>query len=224
MVAGLNSDSERVSSRRGRGTLIFLGIVLVVICAGVFCFRDVGQWLVVEDPLSHAGAIVVLSGGMPYRAEEAARLYRGGYAPQVWLTQPLGTEEDVATLGVEYRGEEFYNQQILEHLAVPAAAIRILSPPIINTADEVRAIAAEMRVEGMPQVIIVTSPPHTRRVHALWKRLAGENVSCIIRAAPEDPYDAAHWWRDTHDINIVMHELLGLIDADAGLPVRRHAH
>jgi len=220
MVAGLSPNPALVSSHCGRRIIIFLSIVLVFICASVFCFRNVGKWLVVEDPLSRAGAIVVLSGGMPYRAEEAARLYRSGYAPEVWLTQPMGAAESVGTLGVEYRGEEFYNQQILERLGVPAAAIRILTPSILNTADEVRVVAEEMRRSDMRQVIIVTSPPHTRRVHALWKRLAGERLACAVRAAPEDPYDAKHWWRDTNDVNAVMHELLGLIDSQAGLPVR----
>jgi uncharacterized SAM-binding protein YcdF (DUF218 family) len=223
MVASLSSDSKSGNCRRSRRIIVFLGILLVVICTGIFCFRHVGKWLMVQDPLSHSNAIVVLSGGMPYRAEEAARLYRQGYAPQVRLTQPRERPADLTTLGVEYRGEEFYNRQVLEHLGVPTAAIRVLSPPIENTADEVRAIVEEMRREGARQVMIVTSPQHTRRVHALWKRLAGKNVTAVIRAAPEDPYDAEHWWRDTHDINAVMHELLGLMDSEAGLPVRPSA-
>ena len=52
-----------------------------------FCFFHVGKWLVVEDPLEHAQAIVVLSGRMPMRALEAAKLYNAGYAPEVWLTR-----------------------------------------------------------------------------------------------------------------------------------------
>jgi uncharacterized SAM-binding protein YcdF (DUF218 family) len=224
MVASLNSYRVDRNFRRGRGSVILLGILLVIVCAGVFCFREAGKWLVVEDPLSRSSAIVVLSGGMPFRAEEATRLYREGYAPQVWLTRARGQAEEIEALGVEYRGEEFYNLQILERLGVPATAIRVLNPPIFDTADEMRVIAMEMRLDAMGQVMIVTSPPHTRRVRALWKRLAGGQVASIIRAAPEDPYDAAHWWRDTRDINSVVHELLGLMDDRAGLPVTPLAH
>jgi len=47
-------------------------------------FPRVGRWLVVEDPLDKAQAIVVLSGRIPMRAKEAARLYKAAYAPQIW--------------------------------------------------------------------------------------------------------------------------------------------
>jgi hypothetical protein len=39
-------------------------------------FFFVGRLLVVEDPLERAHAIVVVSGGAPLGAIEAARLYR----------------------------------------------------------------------------------------------------------------------------------------------------
>ncbi len=51
---------------------VFLTLALVV------AFLDVGRWLVVEDPIDKARAIVVLNGGMPVRALEAAKLYRQG--------------------------------------------------------------------------------------------------------------------------------------------------
>jgi hypothetical protein len=46
----------------------------------------IGQWLMVADPLEPAKAIVVLSGRVPFRALEAASIYREGLAPEVWLT------------------------------------------------------------------------------------------------------------------------------------------
>ena len=50
-------------------------IFLVVLAAAVFACRGVGRWLVREDPLTHADALVVLSGGLPYRAEAAAHYF-----------------------------------------------------------------------------------------------------------------------------------------------------
>ena len=40
----------------------------------MWALRHAGGWLVVQDGLAPAHAIVVLSGGMPYRAREAARI------------------------------------------------------------------------------------------------------------------------------------------------------
>ncbi|HUN60878.1 MAG TPA: hypothetical protein VMU53_02760, partial [Candidatus Sulfotelmatobacter sp.] len=53
-----------------------------VLSLGSFAFFNVGRWLVAEDPLRKADAIAVLSGRMPSRALEAARVYKEGYAPR----------------------------------------------------------------------------------------------------------------------------------------------
>jgi len=42
-----------------------------------------------------------------------------------------------------------------------------------------------------------------------------------VRAASEDPFDPRHWWRSTGDALDVVREVLGLMNAWAGLPLRR---
>jgi hypothetical protein len=61
-------------------------------------------------------------------------------------------------------------------------------------------------------------------VRALWKKLAGEHLKAVVRAAREDPFDADHWWRNTRDALSVVREILGLMNVWAGLPIRPHAH
>ena len=69
-----------------RRWLIPGGIFVVIAGAAATLFFTVGNWLVVEDPLVHADVIVVLSGRLPERAVEAARVYKAGYADQVWIS------------------------------------------------------------------------------------------------------------------------------------------
>jgi uncharacterized SAM-binding protein YcdF (DUF218 family) len=202
---------------------IALIIALVVCAAGVFAFRGVGRWLVREDTLGPADAIVVLSGGMPERADEAARIYVRGYAHEVWITRPESPAADLSEMGIQYTGEESYSRQILIHFDVPGENIRALPSIVVNTEREVEEISSEMRRQGLASVIIVTSPPHTRRVRTLWRKLVGENPRAIVRAAPLDSFDADHWWRDTRDALSVVRELLGLMNAWVGLPVRPHS-
>jgi len=95
----------------------------------------------------------------------------------------------------------------------------VLTPPINNTADEVRAIAAELRAENGSTAIIVTTKVHTRRVHRLWRQLAGGQGRAIVRAAAGDPFDPAHWWRTSGDALDVVREVLGVLNAWAGLPL-----
>lgn len=202
---------------------IFALILLVALCAaGVIAFRGVGRWLIREDALAPADVIAVLSGGMPWRAEEAARIFRLGDAREVWVTQPEAPRGELASMGVQYFGEDYFNRQVLIHSGVPEAAVRALPDPIIDTQDEVQEISREMRREGETSVIIVTSPQHTRRVKTLWRKLVGDNPRAIVRAAPQDPFDADRWWRNTQDMFSVVRELMGLTNAWLGFPVHSH--
>jgi uncharacterized SAM-binding protein YcdF (DUF218 family) len=167
--------------------------------------------------------IVVLSGGLPYRAEAAATVIRGGYAPEVWLTRPESPAPDLLARGIHYVGEEEYNRDILIAEGVPESAVHILPGRIVDTEQEMEAMAREMRSTGKTSVIIITSPQHTRRVKALWKHVVGNNLKMTVRAAWEDPFDADHWWRNTRDALSVVREYLGLANAWAGLPVRPHS-
>ena len=198
---------------------VVAALLFALAAAGAFAFRGLGSWLVREDPLASADVIVVLSGSMPSRAEEAARLFRGNYAPEVWVSRPTSPAASLAALGISYGGEETYNREILVRLGVPANCIHIFTEPIVDTEQEVREIARELREQNKRSAIIVTSPEHTRRVKALWRRIAGGGLRAILHAAPEDPFNI-HWWRNTRDAFAVMRELMGLLNVWIGLPVR----
>jgi uncharacterized SAM-binding protein YcdF (DUF218 family) len=214
---------DRRAPRKSRRTIAAALLVLLAL-AGVIAFRGIGRWLVVEDPLDRSDAIVVLSGGLPYRAMEAAKIFHQGIAPQVWLTQPANTSDVLSKMSIPFEGEEGYSRSVLIYEGVPDSDIRILTPVIVNTEDEERTIIAEMQATHASRVILVTSPPHTRRVRTLWRHLAPAGLTLIVRGASEDEYDADHWWRTTRDALSVMRETLGLLNAWAGLPVRPAKH
>jgi uncharacterized SAM-binding protein YcdF (DUF218 family) len=205
--------------RRRRG-LVALAILLLLCAAAIFVFLTVGKWLVVEDPVAPADAIVVLSGRLPERAIEAARLYHQGLANEVWISPGESPVDELAKLNIHYLGEDFYNQQVLLALGVPPDAIRVLDQPAVNTEAEVDEISADLRADGLTSVIIVTSKPHTRRVRAVWQRRATSGLRLIVRYPEDDPYDGAHWWRHTRDALDVVREVLGLLNAWAGFPLR----
>jgi uncharacterized SAM-binding protein YcdF (DUF218 family) len=209
-----------VSRPRSRTRRILLaiggsGLVLVTVI-----FFGIGRWLVVEDPLGKAQAILVLSGAMPLRAMEAAKLYREGYAPEIWVTHSLEPGESLEEMGIPFSGEDYYNKLVLVHGGVPAEAIHVLDPPIVNTADEIKVAAAALARGRGEALIIVTTKAHTRRTRLLWRRLAAGQGRAIVRAASGDSFDPRHWWHTTSDALDVVREALGLLNAWAGLPLR----
>lgn len=211
--------SGQWDGERGSARAVFIAAVLLI-CLAVLIFLRVGHWLVREDPLGKSTAIVVLSGGMPERALEASKIYRAGYAPEVWLTQPTEPKRAMAKLGVSFEGEEESSRRVLVHEGVPEKAIRVLAPGIVNTADEMAVLANSLQQTKGGTVIVVTSKAHTRRVRALWNHLEATHGKIILRAAETDSFDAAHWWRSTHDALDVVREVLGLLNVWAGLPVK----
>jgi uncharacterized SAM-binding protein YcdF (DUF218 family) len=202
---------------------ILVVILLALVVIAVLVLRGAGRWLIREDPLARADVIVVLSGSMPYRAEEAAQVFTMGYAPEVWVSRPEGPDAELAQLGVHYMGEEEYNRDVLIRQGVPETAVHILPEEIIDTEQEVEEVSREMRRTGKHSVIFVTSVQHTRRVKALWHKLVGDNPSALVHGAPEDPFDRDRWWSNTRDSLAVVREVLGLMNVWAGLPVRPHA-
>jgi uncharacterized SAM-binding protein YcdF (DUF218 family) len=209
-----------VSRSRSRTWRVLSAVGGVGLVFAVAIFFGVGRWLVVEDPLQRARAIVVLSGAMPLRAIEAAKLYREGYAPEIWLTHSTEPGETLEEMGIPFAGEDYYDTCVLIHEGVPQEAIHILAPPVVNTADEIKVVASTLAREKGEAVIIVTTKPHTRRVGLLWRRLAPGQGRAIVRAAGGDPFDPRHWWRTTSDALDVVREVLGLLNAWAGLPLR----
>jgi uncharacterized SAM-binding protein YcdF (DUF218 family) len=221
-MAARDTPTNSVPHKRRRRWVLLL-IALLVFAIGAIAFREAGYWLVREDPLQKGDVIVVLSGGLPYRANGAANIFKSGYAQEVWVSRAEGPQQDLAALGVHFVGEEQYNREILIRQGVPDSAIEILPDIIVNTQQEVTEISREMRRTGKHTAIIVTSPEHTRRVKTLWAKLVGDDPRLIVRSAPGDPFDPNRWWGNTRDALAVVREFLGLLNLWAGLPVRPHA-
>jgi uncharacterized SAM-binding protein YcdF (DUF218 family) len=208
---------------RPRFLFLALGLTIVIaIGLAPLGLRLAATLLIVEDPLQPARSVVVLGGQVPFRAAEAAAVYREGWAREVWLTQGGVYADDVALakLGIERSPEHAYSRQVLEKLGVPSDSIRLLPGATQNTADEMRTIARELKASGGDRVIIITSKYHTRRVRVLWRALAGKNAEAIVRYTRDDPFDSAHWWRRTGDAMAVSREWFGLLNAWAGFPMK----
>ncbi len=211
-------DSSRPPARR-RTLRLLLAVIVATVLLAVLLILNVGRWLVTEDPLAKAQAIVVLSGRLPMRGLAAAQLYREGFAPEIWLTHPAEPTASLAALDIPVDGEDAYNTRVLLHEGVPLQAIRVLPGAIVNTADELAEVAAALPADKSGTVIIVTTKAHTRRVRALWKHIAGDRGRAIVRAASSDSFDPAHWWRTSGDALDVVRECLGLLNTWSGLPL-----
>jgi uncharacterized SAM-binding protein YcdF (DUF218 family) len=222
--SGIQPTARTLVRARARAKLaLVLGLVAVLIVVLVLWgVRGLGYWLVVADPLEPARAIAVLGGRVPFRAIEAASIYRQGWAPEVWLTKEVRSAEETALdrLGVTVIRADVYNREVLERLGVPSGALRLLSDSVQNTVEETRLIARELRANGADKVILVTSKVHSRRVRAIWSSTVGASPRAVVRYSGEEPYHPESWWRNTRDALDVSREVFGLMNVWAGFPVQ----
>jgi uncharacterized SAM-binding protein YcdF (DUF218 family) len=215
-----SARAKTIAKHFQRILAFFGGLTLLALSTVFFFFLGVGHWLVKEDPLQKADAIAVLSGNIPVRALEAAALYHEGYAAEIWLTHPGARADALSEFGLRYPSEDDFNYRVLRRQGIPAKAIHILESPIQNTADELDVISSAIQSVGAQSVIVVTDKPHTRRVHTLWEEFDASRGKAIVRGVSGDTYDPSRWWKTANGTRQVMHEVFGLINAWAGLPVQ----
>jgi uncharacterized SAM-binding protein YcdF (DUF218 family) len=206
---------------RRRLSVYTLGALAVIAIVAIVLLRSAGTALVLDDALRPAQAVVVLGGDMPFRAMEAASVYKQGGVREVWLTPGWVSvgEKALADMGIDHPPEYEYSRQVLERLGVPASAIVVIPGHQENTAQEMQAISRQAETTGGGPIIIVTSKYHTRRVHLLWRWMTGDHVQALVRYSRDDPSTPEHWWRDTADAMSVTHEWLGILNAWAGFPI-----
>jgi uncharacterized SAM-binding protein YcdF (DUF218 family) len=214
--------------KSGQSRLVFYTLLSLVLlaCLAVVAFRYVGYWLVLDDPLEHSTAIVVMGGGFPYRPAKAAELYKEGWAKEVWLTQGSRNDRDrdLDAFGMPQTAEHESGHWLLRKLGVPDRNIRIVPQPVDNTMTELRAVHEYATGHGGGPLIIVTSKQHTRRVRVIWNAVVGNSMRVAVRSTPREAYNEAHWWRTTTDALATVRETFGILNVWAGFPIAPREH
>ena len=141
--------------------------------------------LIVEKPLDHADAIMVLSGSAVFkeRTRKAAELYKQGVAPRIFITDDAtksgwnsGEEKNVPYVELEQR-------ELLAN-GVPPEAITVLPGTVAGTDDEAKKLSQELTDRPLGRVVIVTSAYHTRRALRTFEKILADTPTEIGIAHP----------------------------------------
>jgi uncharacterized SAM-binding protein YcdF (DUF218 family) len=169
--------------RRVRFVLQSLAVIILLACGN----GAVGGFLIVEletrhpapQPLPHADAILVLSGGvLPRVAPRAtvevgeagdrilysAQLYKNGYAPEIICTG------NVMRPGARQRSTAEEMAELLTTLGVPGAAI-VIEGGSGNTHEHAVNLCPMLTTRGTKSVLLVTSAMHMPRSLRSFRRV-----------------------------------------------------
>ncbi|HEX3100186.1 MAG TPA: YdcF family protein [Pyrinomonadaceae bacterium] len=176
-----------------------IAIALVVFAIGwVLLAPSLAVYLIVEKPLEHADAIMVLSGSAVYkeRTQKASELYKQGVAPRIFITDD---GERAGWSRAEKTNPSFVEleQRELVSNGVAPDSITVLPGQVSGTDQEAKALAEEVAARPVKSVLIVTSAYHTRRaLRTFEKILGGKDVEIGIAYAPpgEQTPSPDLWW------------------------------
>jgi uncharacterized SAM-binding protein YcdF (DUF218 family) len=172
-----------------------------------------GAWLVVEDPLQKADAIIVLGGTMYERPLEAVDVHKAGWAPRIYLFRQVADfgETQLIARGVPYLREIDIQVDVLRRLGVDPDAIHVLNEAG-HTAEEAAQLFELAAREKFARLIIVTSKQHTRRARlVMTRRLDDLGVQVIMRASRYDRSDVERWWANRSTLRFTLFETQRLL-------------
>lgn len=200
-------------------TVAALAAAVLAVLGGVVVATRLGHYLVVSDPLASSDAIVVLDGRTPARELEAAALYERGLAPRVIVSLPRDLLPEAARQLSGLPASQEQAVRVLRHRGVPAEAIVRMPTVVDNTEQELAVDFEYAQQQGFRRLIVVTSPPHTRRVRIVWNARYQADVAALVHPTPYDPFDAARWWHSRYSLEAAVHEAGGIVNFLLGSPL-----
>ena len=177
-----------------------------VLGAGLLAYAGsrAGYWL--EAPgrsPERANAIVVLGGDDGERSLRAQELYHEGYAPIIVLT---GLEKGVAAPPARLT----WRADFLAAHGVPKSALRF-EVRSRNSYEEATQILALMQKQRWQSVIVVSDPPHMRRLSWTWDRVfKGSGLHYVLVPSAAERWMPGEWWRDEQSGAFVIMEYIKL--------------
>jgi uncharacterized SAM-binding protein YcdF (DUF218 family) len=180
--------------------LFFLLVVLYMLSSyfRVPILTRLGQFLVVADVPQKSDLIVCLAGGNIERGLATADLYKRGLAPSVFLTsvEPPDGYGLLKERGLHYPENVDLLLMVLRGLGVPDAALLKGHRRIASTYDEAVLVKALVEKRGYGSIILVTSPPHSRRAWMTFKRVLREaDCRIFMVPTPYSGFNPTDWWK-----------------------------
>jgi uncharacterized SAM-binding protein YcdF (DUF218 family) len=199
-------------SRRTRHGLF--GLLLVICLLWIFApqlANSYSRWLVVSDDLPHADTAIALAGGEGERLLAAIELYRQKTVDRILIVGPKSPILKV------YTGEKGLSQGEAKRRIAVKKGVReedaLLELGATSTYEEAQSTVDRAVREGWTSVIVVTSPMHTRRSRATFRKLLeGTGIDVYMHhleldRSSQDPED---WWNREGDTMAVFTETVKL--------------
>lgn len=206
------SDLMSQGRRRFGGCIIGLLVVAVAGAAALgllyalrgTCLVAFAQAWAVNEPVSQADVVVVLSGDPDHRPAAAAALWRDGVARRFLLTQVEPTWR--RRLGLTPSDSELY-LKLLESAGVSASSLSLVGDNVGSTWDEARAFRRWAETNDVSTAAVLTHAFHARRTRWIFrKELDGLGVALRVIGQQTPAVSTTNWWRTEQGLIMMQNE------------------
>jgi uncharacterized SAM-binding protein YcdF (DUF218 family) len=203
--------------RLGGKTLFFVNTVLILIPLAYFGYQPLLRYsailLIVDEKPQPGDAIVILGGGEPGRAAEAAELFKSGLAPRVVITTEASSEEyqEFLRKGITLVQSHENYVRVLHGMGVPADSIFQLKTPSDDSIEEIRNIREFAQMNSWKSIIIVTSNYHTRRSRLIARYVLDPDIRFSVTAARTGGLAPDIWWTRRNQVRTFLIEFEKLV-------------
>lgn len=189
------------------GRRVAVALAGLALAAGLAGFAFVNAASFLEWPArapTRADAIFVLGGDAGDRVVRAAELHRDGLASVFVLT---GMEDGVDETRLAYLN---WRVHVLAAAGVPEDAI-VLDSTSSNSEEEAAFGLRLAKARGWKRVMVVSDPPHMRRLQLLWERaFAGSGIEFVLVASRPRWWLPGRWWGSRKSAQFVVQEYIKL--------------
>ena len=180
--------------------LRWLVVLLLGVAVLAACFLGAGYFLAApSQPPAKADLIFSLGGDNGGRVNGVVDLYRRGFAPLVLL----GAE------GLHSKTRSTYlswQARYLIESGIPEQALLFDRRSVSSWQEAVHTLEL-MRERKLNHVLVVSDPPHMRRLSWVWgKVFAGSGKTFTLVASDMENWDPEHWWRTSPNAQFVFSE------------------
>jgi uncharacterized SAM-binding protein YcdF (DUF218 family) len=200
------------STRSSLFKWLFFIAVLIPILLSYFhgpILTQLGKYLVVQHPLAKSDLIVCLAGDDVERGLASADLFAKGLAPRIFIareTIPDGLET-LKQKGIAYPESRDLVMMIFRGLGVPESAVITSDQPVDSTFEEAERVGDLVRSKKYRSLILVTSPPHSRRAWLTFRKaIPDKEFRIAVMPTPYSKFRAEDWWKTRRYVREVILE------------------
>ena len=198
-----------------RKNYYFICIIIFVLISAYGLIISAGNWLIVNDELKKADAIVVLMGSPGDRILEANDVYSASLSNKIIFAEDNDpSRKDLKSRGIILPNNADVSRRIAIQLGIPDSVIIILPGYANSTIDEAKILREYIDKNNIKSIILVTSSSHIRRASMIFNNELSKcknEIEIICNPSKYSNFDGENWWRERESRKKVVLEYLKLI-------------